>query len=56
MFRGLDGCHEARYILCDISLGLIRFFRGHVFAEKKYIYIYMADPLPDLSCTIVATH
>ena len=40
---GLDRCHEARYILCDISLGLIRFFRGHVFAEKKNIYIYILE-------------
>ena len=24
---GLDRCHEARYILCDISLDLIRIFR-----------------------------
>ena len=31
---GLDKYHEARYILCDISLGVIRNFRGHLFLQK----------------------
>ena len=32
---GLDKCHEARYILCDISLDLIRIFSGHMYLQEK---------------------